>query len=517
MRRMAKRQLRRYHARMSRYILAIDQGTTSTRAIVFDAGFIPIAIAQKELTQHFPEPGWVEHDANEIWSATTDVCWDVIAKVGGAEHIACIGITNQRETTVVWDADGEPVGRAIVWQDRRTADQCDAMRAQGLEHAIQDATGLLLDPYFSATKLRWILDRQSIVPHADDATSLRFGTIDSWLIFKLTGGRVHATDVTNASRTLLMNLKSRQWDEDLRAVFGAPRAMLPAILPNAGLFGHTDPAVFGRAIPITGVAGDQQAALVGHGCFTQGEAKATYGTGCFLVAHAGPSPPASRNRLLATMGYAAGAEIAYAIEGSIFSAGATVQWLRDGLGAITASRETEAIAAGLDARGGAGGVYLVPAFAGLGAPQWEADARGTIVGLTRDSTMAQIVRAGLEAIAYQTQDLLAALAADGVGLSTLKVDGGVTANDWMMQFLADICAIPVERPAFQEVTALGAARLAAVGVGQVESLRALPQPAGVTRWTPRMGAAERAARIAGWRSAVDATMAHALASKASRR
>jgi glycerol kinase len=343
---------------------------------------------------------------------------------------------------------------------------------------------------------------------------LRFGTIDSWLIYKLTGGRVHATDVTNASRTLLMGLQARAWDDDLCDVFGVPAAMLPEIRPCAGLFGVTDRAVFGGEIPITGVAGDQQAALVGHGCFSAGEAKATYGTGCFLVAHAGAAPPVSHHRLLATIGYAVGEEVAYALEGSIFSAGATVQWLRDGLGAIASSHESEAMAAGLANNGG---VYLAPAFAGLGAPQWEADARGAITGLTRDSTMAHIVRAGLEAIAYQTHDLLTALAADGVALTALKVDGGVTANAWMMQFLADICALPVERPAFQEVTALGAARLAAVGAGLAPGLRDLPKPAGGARWTPTMAAEKRAALLAGWRAAIDATMAHALASKASRR
>lgn len=500
---------------MSDFILALDQGTTSTRAIVFDSAFTPVAMAQKELAQHYPQPGWVEHDADEIWSATIDVCRDVMARMGGPERIACIGITNQRETTVVWDAEGKPIHRAIVWQDRRTADVCARFRDQGLEKPLQASTGLLLDPYFSATKLRWILDQEPTPPQAGDVTALKFGTIDSWLVWKLTQGRAHVTDPTNASRTLLMNLAASDWDHDLCAMFNVPVSMLPEIRPNAGLFGHTDPNLFGRPIPITGVAGDQQAALVGHGCFVAGQAKATFGTGCFLVANAGAAPPTSANRLLATMGYAMnGQSPAYALEGSIFSAGATIQWLKEGLSAIGASKDSEAMADGLANNGG---VYCVPAFAGLGAPQWEADARGAIVGLTRDSTMAHIVRAGLEAIAYQTHDLLEALRADGVALTELKVDGGVTANGWAMQFLADICAIPVERPAFQEVTALGAARLAALGAGMLPDLAAAPTPAGQThRWTPRLAPEQRAGLLAGWRAAVAGTLAHALASKQSR-
>jgi glycerol kinase len=499
---------------MSRYILAIDQGTTSTRAIAFDLDFAPVASAQIELTQHYPQPGWVEHDPEEIWAATTDVCWDVIARLGGAEQIACIGITNQRETTIVWDANGRAVQNAIVWQDRRTADVCDGLRARGLERAVQADTGLVLDPYFSATKIRWILDRLANPPTAEDVVSLRFGTVETWLIHRLSGGAVHVGDVTNASRTLLMDLAARRWDDDLRIIFGVPASMLAEIRPNAGFFAMSDPAIFGRPIPITGAAGDQQAALVGHNCLMLGEAKATYGTGCFLVANAGPTPPSSANRLLATMGYQTQAEHAYALEGSIFAAGATIQWLKEGLGAIAASKDSEAMAQSVADNGG---VYVVPAFAGLGAPQWQADARGAIVGLTRDSRAPHIVRAGLEAIAYQTHDLLSALAADGVSLTALKVDGGVTANSWMMQFLADICALPVERPAFQEVTALGAARLAAVGAGLAPSLAALPAPgAPSTRWTPRMPEGDRVALLAGWHAAMDGTLAHALASKRGR-
>ncbi len=496
---------------MSTHILAIDQGTTSTRAIAFDLEFSPRASSQVELTQYFPQPGWVEHDAEEIWAATLKVCRDVIDAVGGAGAIAAIGITNQRETSVVWDAkSGAPVHRAIVWQDRRTADVCDRLRAAGHEARVQAATGLLLDPYFSGTKLRWILDRLSPSPAQTDATGLRFGTIDCFLLHRLTSRRIHATDATNASRTLLYNLDARGWDEDLLALFGAPRDMLPEIKPCAGLFGATDPALFGRAIPITGMAGDQQAALVGHGCFKPGEAKATYGTGCFLVMNTGAAIAHSKNRLLATVGYQIGDQTAYAIEGSIFSAGATLQWLRDGLKLFVNTADSEAMAASLADNGG---VYLVPAFAGLGAPQWEAQARGTIMGLTRDSTQAHIARAGLEAVAYQTRDLLDALRADGAPApSALLVDGGMTANAWLMQFLADICEVPVERPTFQEVTALGAAKLAALGAGLIRSLdRRASAPA--KRWTPQMAADQRAKQVSGWRAAMGGALAVARGAK----
>jgi glycerol kinase len=493
---------------MNTHILAIDQGTTSTRAIAFDRSFAPKAVAQIELTQHFPRPGWVEHDPAEIWAATVQVCREVIDKVGGPQTIACIGVTNQRETTVVWDRrTGEAVHKAIVWQDRRTSDVCAALKAQGHEAMVQAKTGLLLDPYFSGTKIAAILDATGIRDDADRRANVLFGTIDSFLIWNLTGGKTHATDATNASRTLLFALKPPAWSDELAALLRVPTSMLPEVKPSAGLFGETDPALFGRAIPLTGVAGDQQAALVGHGCLSPGMAKATYGTGCFLVMNAGREPPVSKNRLLATVGYQIGAETTYALEGSIFSAGATIQWLKEGLHFITASRESEAMAAALKNNGG---VYLVPAFAGLGAPQWNAEARGAIVGLTRDSTAAHVVRAGVEAIAYQTRDLLDALVADGAPRpTTLKVDGGVTANGWAMQFLADICDAPVERPAFQEVTALGAARLAAFGAGLIPSLDANPPSAPAARWTPAMAAPERERLLAGWRAAVRGVLAHA--------
>jgi len=493
---------------MTKYILAIDQGTTSTRAIVFNEAFEPQAISQIELTQHYPQPGWVEHDPEEIWRATLQVCRDAIDKAGGASAIAAIGITNQRETTVVWDrATGAPIHRAIVWQDRRTAARCDALRESGHEANVQAKTGLLLDPYFSGTKIAWILDHVPGARQRAEDGALAFGTIDSFLIWRLTNGRVHATDVTNAARTLLFTLEPPAWSDELCNLIGAPRALLPEARPSSGSFGETDPAHFGRAIPIAGVAGDQQAALVGHGCLTSGRAKATYGTGCFLVMNSGAAPPHSKNRLLATIGYQTKDQLAYAIEGSIFSAGATIQWLRDGLKVLEASRESEAIAASLKDNGG---VYLVPAFAGLGAPQWNADARGVITGLTRDTSGAHLVRAGLEAIAYQTNDLLDALKADGAPApETLLVDGGVTANAWAMQFLADVCNAPVERPANQEVTAVGAAKLAALGCGLVSDLAGIKDAAAAARWEPKMGAAEREGLLAGWRAAVSGTLAAA--------
>lgn len=488
-----------------KYILAIDQGTTSTRAIAFDGDFAPKAVAQIELTQHFPQPGWVEHDPEEIWRATVQVCREVIDKVGGPDAIACIGVTNQRETTVVWErATGKAIHKAIVWQDRRTADVCAKLKANGHEAMVQAKTGLLLDPYFSGTKIAVILDATG---RRDDADKFAFGTIDSFLIWNLTAGKVHATDATNASRTLIFGLKPPAWSEELAALLRVPSSMLPDVRPSAGDFGHTDPELFGRAIPITGVAGDQQAALVGHGCLTPGMAKATYGTGCFLVMNAGDAPPVSKNRLLATVGYQIGDATTYALEGSIFSAGSTIQWLKEGLHLINASRESEALAAQLKDNGG---VYLVPAFAGLGAPQWNAEARGAIVGLTRDSSAAHVVRAGVEAIAYQTRDLLDALIADGAPRpTTLAVDGGVTANGWAMQFLADICDTPVERPAFQEVTALGAAKLAAFGAGLIPSLDAVKPNAPAARWTPRMDAPARDQLLVGWQAAVRGVLSHA--------
>ncbi len=495
-------------------ILAIDQGTTSTRAIAFEIGanaasgetgdLRPVAVSQIELAQHFPRSVWVEHDASEIWTATLQTCREVVRKAGGVARFAAIGITNQRETAVIWDAaTGQPLHRAIVWQDRRTADVTARLTAEGHEPKVQAATGLILDPYFSATKFAWLLDAVPSGRKRAARGEVKLGTIDAWLIWNLTGGRVHATDATNASRTALMDLETVAWRDDLCALFHVPRMALPAIVPCAGVIGETEAALFGRPLPIAGSAGDQQAALVGHGALKPGDAKITYGTGAFLVANVGAAPVASTRRLLGTLGYQAGGRTAYALEGSIFSAGSAIQWLRDGVGMISQSRQSEAMAQDLPDNGG---VYLVPGFTGLGAPWWEPEARGTIIGLTRDSGPAHFVRASLEALAYQTRDLLDALAEDGAPpLKTLKVDGGVTANSFAMQFVADICQVEVERPAFQEMTALGAARLAALGVGVVSDLEARPAEA-PARWSPRMDKAERERLLSGWRRAVKAAI-----------
>lgn len=493
---------------MKSLILAIDQGTTSTRAIAFECapegGLRPVAVSQIELAQHFPKPGWVEHDAAEIWAATLQTCREVVRKAGGVARFAAVGITNQRETAVIWDAEtGEPLHRAVVWQDRRTADATSRLAAAGHEPAVQAATGLILDPYFSASKFAWLLDAVPGAREQAERGEVRLGTIETWLIWKLTGGASHVTDATNASRTSLMDLASRQWRPDLAELFNVPMAGLPEIRGCADHLGDCDPSLFGAALPIHGAAGDQQAALVGHGALKAGDAKITYGTGAFLVANVGPAPVASTHRLLGTLGYAAGGQVAYALEGSIFSAGSAIQWLRDGLKVISESRQSEAMAQGLKDNGG---VYLVPGFTGLGAPWWEPEARGTIVGLTRDSGPAQMVRAALESLAYQTRDLLDALAKDGAPpLKVLKVDGGVTANAFAMQFVADICEVVVERPAFQEMTALGAAKLAALGVGLIGDLEDHPAEA-PARWAPRMGAAERERLLKGWRGAVKAAI-----------
>lgn len=490
---------------MKKFILAIDQGTTSTRAIAFDLKFEPQATAQIELKQHYPQPGWVEHDADEIWAATLQVCRAVIAQVGGPENIGAIGITNQRETTVVWDRKtGAPVHKAIVWQDRRTSEVCAGLRDAGHAARVQAVTGLLLDPYFSATKIAWILDHDAALRPRAEAGELAFGTIEAFLVWRLTQGRAHVSDVTNAARTLLYDIAKRAWSDEMCALFRVPKALLPQTSACDAHFGDADASLFGRSIPIHGMAGDQQAALVGHGCFKPGTAKCTFGTGAFLVMNMGDAPPHSKNRLLGTVGYHADGKFAYALEGSIFSAGATMQWLRDGLRLIRNSAESEAIARGLE---GNGGVYLVPAFAGLGAPQWNADARGTIVGLTRDSRLEHLVRAGLEAVAYQTADLLDALRADGAPrIESLVVDGGLTANAWAMQFLADVCDVEVARPNFQEVTALGAAKLAAYGAALVPSLDDAGAGTGA-RWTPSMAANVRDALRKEWRSAVSAALA----------
>lgn len=451
------------------YILAIDQGTTSTRSMLFDGKGNRIATAQAEFTQHYPSPGWVEHDAEEIWRDTLATARAAIVRADArARDIAAIGIANQRETVVIWDRrTGAPIHRAIVWQDRRTADRCDALRAEGMEERVRETTGLLLDPYFSATKIGWILDHVGGARERAVRGELAFGTIDSFLLWRLTGGRVHATDASNASRTLLFDINRGEWDEEMCRLFGVPMAMLPRVGDNAERYGRTDPVLFGTEIPITGMAGDQQAALVGQGCFRPGMVKATYGTGCFVVMNSGDKPVRSNHRLLTTIGYRIGGKTAYALEGSIFVAGAAVKWLRDGMGLITRADETEDMATQLPDNGG---VYMVPAFTGLGAPHWDTQARGAILGLTLGSTAAHVVRAALEAVAYQTMDLVEAMVADGGPLpGALRVDGGMAANDWFCGFLADMLGARVDRPADLETTAWGAACLAGLGAGLWEA------------------------------------------------
>ena len=479
-------------------ILAIDQGTTSSRAMVFDAHGAPRAVAQKELTQIYPADGWVEHDPEEIWSSTVQVCREVLEKVAGT--VVSLGITNQRETTVVWDrATGRPIHNAIVWQDRRTAGICRDLAGRGLEPEVSKRSGLLLDPYFSAGKLSWILDHCGARGRAE-AGDLAFGTVDSFLLWRLTGGRVHATDATNASRTSLFNIHTGEWDQDLLEIFGVPMALLPDVKDSAAQFGVTDPAAIGRAIPIGGVAGDQQAAMIGQACFEPGMIKSTYGTGCFVILNTGSRPLASKNRLLTTIAYQIGGERTYGLEGSIFIAGAAVQWLRDGLGVIESAAETESLARGLD---GNKGVYLVPAFTGLGAPHWDPDARGAVFGLTRDTGAPELARAALESVAYQTRELLDAMTADGVSPSGLRVDGGMIGNDWLMQFLADVLDRPLERPVVAETTALGAACLAGLQAGVFESLDDISRRWRLDRrFEPEMDSTTRDRLMDDWRRAV---------------
>ncbi len=446
------------------YLLALDQGTTSSRAIVFTDSQEVVAVAQKEFTQSYPQPGWVEHDAREIWATQLSVSVEALAEAGlKPADVTAVGITNQRETTVVWDRKtGLPVHPAIVWQDRRTAPMCERLKAEGLEPFVQSRTGLVLDPYFSGTKLRWILD------HVGRSDNLAFGTVDSWLIWNLTGGRVHATDPSNASRTLLYNLHEQCWDSDLLKVFGIPESVLPQVFPSSGIFGVVDSSILPGDVPIAGNAGDQQAALFGQACFEPGLTKNTYGTGCFMLMQTGSKAVASENRLLTTCAWTAGGRADYALEGSVFIGGAVVQWLRDGLGVIESSPEVESLAATVP---DSGGVSLVPAFTGLGAPYWDPHARGLIMGITRGTTKAHIARAALEAIAHQSADLLFAMRADsGDELKELRVDGGASANNLLMQFQADLLGIPVTRAAVTETTALGAACLAGLATGVYSSL-----------------------------------------------
>ncbi len=490
---------------MPEFILAIDQGTTSSRAIVFGRDGVPRGRGQAELAQIYPRPGWVEHDAERIWTDVVAACRAAVADAGlAAADIAAIGIANQRETVVVWDrATGRPIHNAIVWQDRRTAPLCDRLRGDGAGEMVGDRTGLVLDPYFSATKLAWLLDNVDGARAAAGRGELAFGTIDSFLLWRLTGGATHMTDATNAARTMLYDIHRLDWDQGLFDLFDVPRDMAPAVAPNVAPFGLATADLLGREVPVFAMVGDQQAAAIGQACIRPGMIKATYGTGAFILLNTGAEAVRSRHRLLTTIAYRVGAETAYAVEGSIFIAGAAVQWLRDGLGVIAAAAESEGLAAALT---GNDGVYMVPAFTGLGAPHWDPAARGAIVGLTRDSGVAHLVRAALEAAAYQTHDVLAAMAADGGAPPlTLRVDGGMVGNDWMLQFLADILALRVERPRVTETTALGAALLAAIGVGWFDNLDAAGAVWRLDRGCdPAMAADRRAGLLAGWDKAVAA-------------
>ncbi|MEQ5789121.1 glycerol kinase GlpK [Erythrobacter sp. NFXS35] len=489
---------------MSDYILVLDEGTTSTRAMLFASDGALVASAQAPLTQHYPQAGWVEHDPREIWDKTLACALDVIPKAGGAAMIAGLGITNQRETVVAWDrVTGEPLTRAIVWQDRRTEPLCAAMREAGHEDGVQQRTGLLLDPYFAGTKMRWMLDNVPDVRGAADAGTLAFGTVESWLVFKLTGGAAHISDSSNASRTLLMGLEDMQFDEGLCDLLGVPLFALPGVTDMAGPLAMTDPSLFGCAIPITGMAGDQQAATIGQACLAPGQTKATYGTGAFVLTCQGARIPRSTNRLLGTVLTQIDGARTYAIEGSVFVAGSLVQWLRDSLGIVDLAEETEALARSIP---DSGGVVIVPALAGLGAPHWQADARGVIAGLSFASGKAELARAALEAMAHQTHDLCAAFTADGAPWKTLRIDGGMAANDWMAQDLADMLGIPVERPGFVETTALGAAMLAATGAGLYDNLdeAARAMRGELARFKPGMTADIREERLARWRKALAA-------------
>ncbi len=486
------------------YILALDQGTTSSRAIVFDAQGRIRGTGQKEFTQYFPQSGWVEHDAAEIWSTQIGVAQEALANAGvRAGDIAAIGITNQRETVVVWDkATGKPVHHAIVWQDRRTAAMCDALREAGHEALVRERTGLLIDPYFSGTKLKWLLDNVDGLRERAEAGELAFGTVDSWLVYNLTGGELHITDATNACRTLLYNVREGGWDDELLGLLDIPRAMLPEIRSSSEVYGETAPGLFGSRIKLAGIAGDQQAATFGQACLETGMVKNTYGTGCFMLLNTGAEPIASEHKLLTTVAWQRGEARTFALEGGVFVAGAVVQWLRDGLGIIRSSGDVEALAESVADNGG---VYLVPAFTGLGAPYWDAYARGTLVGLTRGSTAGHIARAALEAIAYQVADLLGAMRQDAkLDIPELRVDGGASANDLMMQFQADILGIPVVRPQVTETTALGAAYLAGLAVDYWSDEREITE-----NWTedrrfePNMDESERERLLSRWRRAVE--------------
>jgi glycerol kinase len=489
------------------HILAIDQGTTSTRAILFDSAANPVAVGQRELTQHYPQLGWVEHDPEDIWRDTLATAREAIAKSGiGIGRVAAIGIANQRETVVVWDrATGEPIHRAVVWQDRRTADHCARLKADGIEPLVRSKTGLLLDPYFSATKIAWLLDHVPDARTRAESGELAAGTIDCFLLWRLTGGATHATDITNASRTSLYDIHAQQWDADLCRLFGVREALLPKVHDNSHVFGVTSAGLFDAQIPIAGMAGDQQAALFGQACFEPGMTKSTYGTGGFMLLNTGTEAVASEHRLLTTPAYRLGGRVTYALEGSIFAAGAAVKWLRDGLGVIAHASDTDHMAPRVP---DSHGVYMVPAFVGLGAPHWDPDARGAIFGLTLDATGAHLARAALEAVAYQSYDLVEAMVADGSAApAAMRIDGGMAANAWLCQFLADIVQVPVERPVNVETTALGAAFHAGLATSLWPNLDALS-----STWSPSvcfrpaMDCGLRQTLIAGWKAAVERTL-----------
>jgi glycerol kinase len=493
------------------YVLAIDQGTTSSRAMVFRGDISVAAVAQQEFPQHFPASGWVEHEGEDIWTSTVITCRDALERAGlKARDIAAIGITNQRETTVVWDrATGQAVHRAIVWQDRRTADICAGLKSEGLEATISAKTGLIIDPYFSGTKVAWILDSVPGARRRAEAGDLLFGTVDSYLLWRLTGGKVHATDATNASRTLLFNIHTGQWDDDLLKVLRVPRSMLPEVMDSSHRFGDSASDLFGGAIAISGIAGDQQAATIGQACFSPGMIKSTYGTGCFALLNTGATPVASKNKLLTTIAYQLEGKRTYALEGSIFVAGSAVQWLRDGLGIIKQAADSGPLA---DTSDPAQSVYLVPAFVGLGAPYWNPRVRGALFGLTRSTSAAELAHAALESVCYQTVDLWEAMRADwpqaGAANVVLRVDGGMTASDWTMQRLADLLDAPVDRPMIQETTALGAAYLAGLSAGVYPELQKFADNWRLERrFKPAMSAATRERKLNGWARAVKGLLA----------
>ena len=486
-----------------KYVMALDAGTTSNRAIIFDVDSKIVGVAQKEFTQHFPQPGWVEHDAEEIWSSMHEVMREALEQSGlVASDIAAIGITNQRETAVIWDrATGRPIYNAIVWQSRQTADICEDLKRQGLVDEFQEKTGLVIDAYFSGTKVKWILDHVEGARARAEKGELAFGTIDTWLLWKLTGGKEHKTDYSNASRTLMFNIKTLEWDEALLKHLTVPKSLLPEVRPSSEVYGHTVPSVIGASVPVAGMAGDQQSALFGQNCFSPGEAKNTYGTGCFLLMNTGEELCMSKNGLVTTIAWGLDGKVEYALEGSIFVGGSAIQWLRDGLRLVDSAPDSEWVAKKVP---DAGGVYMVPAFVGLGAPYWDMNARGMIIGLTRGTTKAHIVRATLDSLAYQTRDVLGAMEADsGNRLAALKVDGGAVANNLLMQFQADLLGVPVDRPQITETTALGAAYLAGLATGVWASKEELKKSWQLdTRFAPSLDQQEADKLYKGWKKAV---------------